>query len=105
MRPCFDVGLAKSSQIKACRPEASPFRAQTKCRILPDQVVYNVKNTKSWFDRIQGASTIQLPPPVQMQYLCSAVSQVQAGRPCFRGPVMLHSRILRVQRSEGKVAT
>ena len=40
-----------------------------------------------------------------MQYLCSAVSQVQAGRPRFRGPLMFHSGILRVQRSEGKVAT
>ena len=41
----------KSSQ--SLPAEGSPFRAQAKCRILPDQLVYNVKNTKSCFDRIQ----------------------------------------------------
>ena len=39
-------------KVKVCRPGGSAFRAQTKCRNLPDQLVYNVKNTKSCFDRI-----------------------------------------------------
>ena len=42
---------------KLAGPEAAPFgRKQTRCRFLPDQLVYNVKNTKSCFDRTHGLS-------------------------------------------------
>ena len=39
---------------KLAGPKAAPLgRKQMKCRILPDQLVYNVKNTKSFLNRIQ----------------------------------------------------
>ena len=46
----------ESSQVKSklAGPKAAPLgRKQMKCRILPDQLVYNVKNTKSSLNRIQ----------------------------------------------------
>ena len=50
------AGDSVDSQVKSklAGPKAAPLgRKQMKCRILPDQLVYNVKNTKSFLNRIQ----------------------------------------------------
>ena len=79
-RPCCDkrrvIPEWYTSQVKSklAGPKAAPLGCkQMKCRILPDQLVYHVKNTKSSLNRIQWpyskASTIQLSKPFQIQYL------------------------------------
>ena len=55
-------GCAKSkSKIKLAGPKAAPLgRKQMRCRILPDQLVYNVKKTKSC--RTASNDHTQQPP-------------------------------------------
>ena len=73
--------IVKSSQVKSkcAGPKAAPLgREQTKCRIVPDNLLYSVIFLNS--DFIQGtfaaASIIQLSKPFQTQYFPSPVSQV-----------------------------
>ena len=70
--------LKSKLKSKLAGPKAAPLgRKQMKCRILPDHLVYNVKNTKSCSDCIQwsyaAASTIQLPPPFELSRQCKQV--------------------------------
>ena len=68
------------SKSKLAGPKAAPLgRKQMEFKIF-DHLLCKVKNTKSRFINIQcsrpAASTIQLSKPFQIEYFCSAVSQV-----------------------------
>ena len=109
--PCFRVTCSDTLS-HALNPDMHNFVP----RIPPADPVWSTNHASDHTSKIEQrahpmiiCSNLRNPTvnafPQAIFFFCSAVSKVWGGRPRSHGDLMFHSRILRVQRSEGKVAT